>query len=159
VTRRAAPLALATLLSTLAGCGPQFDLSLPERFVVLAEDDRGRRAHYEMRATTPDGVVVGVKALEHRVEGSLAFWTEAVTRRLRDQRGYELLSEEDVRSASGVEGHLMRFGRDLGGHSYRYTMAVFVTESRIWIVEAGGREEPFSALEADVERSIAAMRM
>ena len=152
-----APLGLAALLA-LSACGPGFTLTLPDRFVTLTDDPSLRDGRYEMRSTTSDGVVVGVQSLEHRVDGSLTFWSEAVTDRLRDQQGYALLGEEDVTAASGERGHLMRFGRDIDGHAYRYTLALFVTPSRIFVVEAGGREAVYAALEADIERSIRAMR-
>ena len=109
--------------------------------------------------TTPDGVVVGVQSLEHRVDGSLAFWTEAITRRVRDQQGYALVSEEDVRSASGESGHLMRFARDLDGHGYKYSIALFVTPDRIYLVEAGGRTVAYDALESGIEEAINQMRL
>lgn len=141
------------------GCGPGFELTLPDRFVDLTDDPDVTRGHFDMRATTPDGVVVGVQALDHRVDGSLTFWAEAVTRRIRDHQGYALISEEDITAASGERGHLMRFGRDLDGHSYRYTIALFVTPEHIFVIEAGGREEAFMALEEGIERSIRAMRL
>lgn len=152
-------LPIAVALAALAGCGPTFTLQLPDRFVNLTDDPDHRDEMYDLRATTPDGVVVGVQQLDHRVDGSLTFWSEAVTRRMRDQQGYALLGEDDVTAASGQRGHLMRFGRDLEGHAYRYTVALFVTESHIYVVEAGGREEAFAALEEDIERSIRAMRL
>jgi len=154
---RSAPIVIAILMSLAAGCGPSFELTLPERFVRL------RHAHqlggYELRATTPDGVVVGVEVIENAENGTLDFWKEAVLTRLRDQQGYALLSEESVRAANGQEGHLMRFGRDLSGHSYRYTVALFVSPTTaIHLVEAGGREEPYTALEPQIEASIERMR-
>ncbi len=152
-------LAILALGLAAAGCGPSITLELPERFVNLNEDSELRREQYAYRATTPDGVVVGVQRLDLRVNSALAFWSEAVMRRLRDQQGYALLGEEDVSAASGERGHLMRFGRDVEGHAYRYTVGLFVTESHIWVVEAGGREDAYTPLEADIERSIRAMRL
>jgi hypothetical protein len=148
--------ALPALVLCLAGCGPGFHLALPDRFVELSPESG--RGSYELRATTPDGVIVGVEVIENREHGRLEFWKEAVLRRLRDQQGYALLSEEGIRAASGQEGHLMRFGRDLNGHSYRYTLAIFASESSpIFLVEAGGREETYTPLETDIETSIRRM--
>jgi len=148
-----------TLVALAVGCGPTVQLQLPERFVMLTDDANLARGRYEVRATTPDGVVVGVQSLEHRVDGSLAFWTEAITRRVRDQQGYALVSEEDVRSASGESGHLMRFARDLDGHGYKYSIALFVTPDRIYLVEAGGRTVAYDALESGIEEAINQMRL
>lgn len=142
-----------------AGCAPSFQLPLPGRFVVLEGTGNDATAGYVQRATTPDGVVVGLRAIDHRVEGTLAFWSEAVVRQLRDSRGYAVLGEEEIHAARGQPGHLVRFGRDLDGHSYRYTVAVFVTEDYVWIADAGGREEQYTALEPDVERAIAQLEL
>ena len=112
---RALHAALAALAILAGGCGPSFTLQLPDRFVNLTDDPEHGDDRFDLRATTPDGVVVGVQALDHHVNGTLVFWSEAVTRRLRDQQGYALLSEDDVTAATGEAGHLMRFGRDLDG--------------------------------------------
>ena len=154
-----ASLSIAVALLALSGCGPTFSLQLPERFVVLTDDPDLHEEQYDLRATTPDGVVVAVQQLDQHVDGSLTFWTEAVTRRLRDQQGYALLGEGELTAGSGEPGDVLRFGRDLEGHSYRYTVVLFVTESYIYVVEAGGREEAYAALEGEIERSVRAMRL
>ncbi len=141
------------LCATVAGCAPSFTFPLPERFAVL-EDQQTSPDGYVQRATTPDGVVVGLRALERRVKGTLPFWSEAVVRQLRDHRGYAVLGESDIRAANGQPGRLVRLGRDLDGHSYRYTVAVFVTDDYIWIADAGGREELYAALEPQIEQAI-----
>lgn len=149
---------LATFVLLLAGCAPSFEMQLSDRFVVLGDDAARHSSGYVQRATTVDGVVIGLRALEHRVRGPLPFWSEAVLRRMRDGEGYALLSRDDVQAANGQRGTLLRFGRDLNGRPYRYTVAVFVTDSRLWIVDAGGREEAFVSAESEIERSIQAVR-
>ena len=67
-----------------------------------------------MRATTTNGVVIGVKAIEHKVEGSLEFWADAIARRIRDGEGYELLESSDVQSADGTAGRTERRKRRPG---------------------------------------------
>ena len=155
---RAVALTLLTL-GLLSACGPSIEMTLPERFVALTDDPAVNRGRYQYRATTPDGVVVGVMSLEHRVDGSLAFWSEAITRRIRDQQGYALLSEGDVSAARGEAGHIMRFGRDIDGHTYRYTIALFVTPDRIYVVEAGGRDAAYAELEEGIEGALSTLRL
>lgn len=150
-------LASAALLTAL-GCGPSFEMNLPDRFVVLQSSGQSSTAGYVQRGTTPDGVVIALRAIEHREQGTLSFWGEAIVRRLRDQQGYELLSEEAIEAANGQPGQLMRFGRDLDGHSYRYTVAVFPTPAYLWITDAGGRAEPFTEVESEIEAAMAAAR-
>jgi hypothetical protein len=144
------------VFALLAGCAPSFELTLPDRFVELR--DGSGRGSYELRATTPDGVVVGLEVIDNDHHGPLDFWTDAARRRVRDQQGYALLSEAEIEAANGQSGHIMRFGRDLNGHTYRYTMALFVTEDRIWLIEAGGREEAYTAVESQIETSISGIQ-
>ena len=146
------------LLTLLGACAPAFTLPLPERFVAL-EDQDDNQPSYRLRATTPDGVVLAVRTLDNDVEGSAAFWTEAVTRRVRDQLGYVLLAEDALTAASGQPGTLLRFGRDLEGHGYRYLLALFVTGDTLYLVEAGGREEAYAAQEEALEAAIGAFEL
>lgn len=139
----------------MTGCAPSFQLALPSRFVELQDASRGS---YELRATTTDGVVVGVDVIPNREHATLEFWSDASRRSLRDGQGYELLSEATIDAASGQHGQLMRFGRDLSGHAYRYTLALFVTPDAIWVIEAGGRAEAYTTAESDIEQSISRMR-
>ncbi len=149
----------ALLLFTLLGaCAPSFTLPLPERFVALEDQDRNEPP-YRLRATTPDGVVLSVRTLDNDVDGSPAFGTEAVTRRVRDQLGYVLLAEEELTAASGQPGTLLRFGRDLEGHGYRYLLALFVTKDTLYLVEAGGRDEAYAAQEEALEAAIRSFRL
>lgn len=142
----------------LGGCGAAYALELPERFVTL-DDDAQEDAGYAMRATTADGVVVAVREIENDPEGDLVFWQEAVTLEMRDRRGYALLGDAELRAKSGEKGRLLRFGHDEEGETYRYWMALFVTSERIFLVEAGGKEEVFAPVEADIEAAIRGFRI
>ena len=146
-------LALA-LAATTTGCGAGFAMELPERFVVLELDRSAQSNGYVQRGTTPDGVVIGLRALDHRVRGTREFWSEAVVRQLRDRSGYELIDESEIEAANGQTGTLLRLGRDLDGHSYRYTVAVFVTDSHIWIADAGGRQSVYDPMSEQIEGAI-----
>lgn len=146
-------LAVLTSLMALSGCGASFELTPPDSFVRL-EDDQQEVDGYELRAVSNDGVVIAMQVIEHRVTGTLTFWSEAVLRRLRDQAGYALLSADDVQAASGQPGRILRLGRDLNGRVYRYTVVVYVTDASIFIAEAGGPEEAFVAVESDVETAL-----
>ena len=124
--------ALAAL--ALAGCGRPFDVETPHGFVEL--DAQGPA--YDYRATTPDGVVLGVRAIDADGRGDVAFWEQAVTLQLRDVSGYALLGTRDVRSADGSGGRRLTFGHDENGKPFLYTVAVFVAQDRVFLLEAGG---------------------
>lgn len=152
-------LVLVTWLAlALTGCGAAFEMSVPDSFVRL-DDNAQERDGYEMRAVTNDGVVLAMQVIDHKVEGSLAFWTEAVTRRIRDAQGYALLGTEEVHAASGEPGNLVRFGRDIRGATYRYTVAIYVTADHIFIAEAGGREDAYVPLEGSIEAALVAVEL
>lgn len=150
--------ALLTLSSVLFACGQSFTINTPRGFIVLEEE---RASQYEFRSTSADGIVIAVRDIENEQEGTLEFWAEAVTSKLRDSRGYAMLEESDI-SAGGVQGKQIRFGRDESGHSYRYWVTVFVrsegANARIWVIEAGGRQEVFERRQEEIERTIASFR-
>jgi hypothetical protein len=152
-----AALTLALGASTL-GCGQHFDVAAPDDFLELASED-SRRYGYDMRATTADGVVLGVREIENPRHGSRDFWVDAIRNRLRRDAGYALTSEADVTSASGQSGHQLRFGHDESSRPYVYWVTVFVTPDRVFVVEAGGRREHFEAAQARVESAIATFRV
>lgn len=143
----------------LAGCGAGFAIEHPADFVVL-EDASSEGRGYALRATSADGVVLAVRALDNERHGSRDFWVEAIRNRLRRDRGYALTSESEVSAASGERGHQMRFGHDdASGRPYVYWVTVFVTDARIFVVEAGGRRDRFEPATAEVERALGTFRI
>lgn len=141
---------IALGLSAL-NCRP-FRIDTPESFIEL---DESRRSIYDYRATSADGVVVSVRAIENDRRGTLEFWAEAVRNKVRDVRGYALLEEEDVNARGGLAGKQMRFGRDESGHTYRYWVSLFVRregrDPMVWVIEAGGQEEVFGERRDEIE--------
>ncbi len=151
-------LSIAVLVSCLTGCGAGFTVQQPGDFVSL--DDASTHARgYALRATSADGVVMGVRTLDNDRHGSADFWVEAIRNRLRRDQGYALLSEADITAASGETGHQMRFGHDDGGRPYTYWVSVFVTHDRIFVVEAGGRRDRFEPATGEIETALATFRI
>lgn len=142
----------------LAGCGAGFTVDAPRDFVSL-DDASSHYRGYALRATSADGVVMGVRALQNDRHGSSEFWVEAIRNRLRRDQGYALTSESEVHAATGETGHQMRFGHDDGGHPYVYWVTVFVTHERIFVVEAGGRRDRFEPATASVETALGTFRI
>lgn len=146
---------LSVVLLFVAGCGHHFEMNAPDDFVVLEED----ASSFDMRATSADGVVIAVRELDNDPPGTLKFWVDAIRNRMRMNGGYALIEEKDVTAASGQRGKQLRFGRDQNGVAFRYWLTIFVGDSRIHLVEAGGREEIFTPAEARVERAISGIRL
>lgn len=148
--------ALLGLALASVACGRPFDIETPDSFVEL---DEARYSRYDYRATTADGVVVSVRALENDRRGTAEFWAEAIRTKLRDGRGYALLEEEDITARGGLRGKQMRFGRDESGHTYRYWISIFVRDQgrnpMVWVIEAGGEQEAFERRQEEIERLLA----
>ena len=141
---------ITTLLLALAavGCGPSFELSTPPQFVEIDSE----WSSYDYRATSANGVVIAVRAIEHDPHGDIAFWLQAIKNRMRDRGGYALLDEAPIKSADGVEGVRLRFGHDEeGGAPHLYHLSLFVTPSTIYVLEAGGTKELMSTHATDIE--------
>ncbi len=141
-------------------CAP-YSVVTPDGMIELSE---GRWSPYDYRATTPEGVVVGARQIRMREDGDvppadLEFWVNATKLRLRTTAGYALLSEEEIRSADGREGVMLHFGRDQEGGTYRYDIALFVTEKFVHVIEAGGDQELYDAATEAIDEAVASYRM
>lgn len=145
----------------LSGCAAPFSIETPS---TMADVTSKSDARFDYRATTIDGVVVGVRVLD-KPGGSggespeEAFWVEAIKKTLRQKRGYALLGEEKVKSANGVAGTLLKFGRDQGQSSFIYWLTVYRTGKNLHIVDAGGRKEHFEAALPAVQAALGSYKV
>jgi hypothetical protein len=124
---------VAACLTAFAGCRP-FVPATPPGFVELED----RYSYSEYRATTADGVVIGIRAFDNEPKGERPFWVRAIENRMRDSGGYALLEKREVKNRGGLTGTELRFGHDEGDEPYLYRLVVFVTDKRVFLVEAGG---------------------
>jgi hypothetical protein len=138
------------LLAALAGCGHPFVAATPPGFVDMGT----RYPDGEYRAATADGVVIGIRRFDNDPKGELPFWTRTIELRMRDSGGYALLDKRDVTARGGLTGVAMRFGHDEGRTPYLYTVALFVTEKKIYLVEAGGTKAEVAKQEANIDWAI-----
>lgn len=158
-------LVVIIMLSLIAeGCSPavvapRFSIETPESFLAL---DEAEYSDFVYRATSADGVVIGLREINNERRGSLNFWSEAVCNELRSGSAYALIEEQDVTSQSGLQGRQFRFGRDQAGHPYHYWVTIFVqtsdVEPRLWLIEAGGEQEPFERHQEAIEAMITSFR-
>src|SRR5690606_5695560 len=131
-----------------SSCAPHFEIFTAKDFGVLPE-----AYPYDYRATTPDGVVIGVRELKYKKEqGDIEFWAKAVENQLRLDSGYALLETKNVATKKGLSGKQLRFGIDREGVAHRYLVTMFVVKKgkkqRVYVIEAGGREELVRAHQA-----------
>jgi hypothetical protein len=135
--------------SLFAAC-TNFTAVTPKGFVELDDQDL-----YDYRATTADGLVIGVRELDNDPEGELDFWARAIENQLRNSGGYALLETREVKSKDGVTGKQLRFGHDEGKTPHLYYLSVFVTPDTIQILEIGGTKELVTKHAAEVDYAVA----
>ena len=145
--------ACASLCVVLFGCAhAQFDT--PREFAKLDQE-----SEYAQRATSARGIVIAVREIDAPEDTSIAFWSEAISLRLKSGRGYALLGEQDVKARSGEAGKLLRFGHDQNGHTFDYWVAVFPQHERVVLLEAGGRRDHFEKARPEVEKALASLTL
>jgi hypothetical protein len=154
MTRVPTLLALPLLLS-LAACGRPFKVETAPGLVELED----QAPSYDYRAIAPEGVVVGVRAIETRDHGNLDFWSRATLVRMRQLNGYALLGTADVKSRDGTPGRELRFGHDESGKPYLYTVRLFVAQGRVFVVEAGGPRAEMDRYRDSVEWMMASVKV
>jgi len=138
----------ATLaLSALTACGRPFEINTPSTFVELEE----QAPEYDYRATSPEGVVLAVRAIDVEEKGTIGFWEKAVTLRMRDVGGYALLGASDIQSSDGTKGRQLRFGHDEDGKPYGYVVSLFMAQDRLFVLEAGGRRDLLARYEPQID--------
>lgn len=139
----------ALAASLFAAC-TNFTAVTPKGFVELEDQEL-----YDYRATTADGLVIGVRELDNEPEGELAFWARAIENQLRNNGGYALLETREVKSKDGVTGRQFRFGHDEGKTPHLYYVSIFVTPDTIQLLEVGGTKELVTKHAAEVDYAVA----
>jgi hypothetical protein len=114
---------------------------------------------YDYRAIAPEGVVVGVRAIDVHDRGDLEFWTRATLVRMRQLNGYALLGADNVKSRDGTPGRELRFGHDENGKPYLYTLRLYVAQGRLFIAEAGGPRAEMDRYKANVDWTLASLKV
>lgn len=135
-----------------AGCGRPFAPATPPGFVDLGEE---RYDEDEYRATTADGLVLGIRAFENDPEAELPFLVRALENRMRAGGGYALLEKKEVRGRTGLVGSQLTFGHDQNDQPHLYVVTLFVTPDYVFLLEAGGTKEQMEAAKEQVDWSIA----
>jgi hypothetical protein len=130
-------LAGAVVILAASGCGKSFQIPTAPGFVKLEDQEPA----YDYRATTADGVVIGVREIKHEPKGDNAFWVQAIKNQMRAMAGYALLDTVQVSTKSGLKGTQLRFGHDEKGEPLLYSVTVFVTDKYIYVVEFGGTKQ------------------
>lgn len=131
----------AALFVTTAACSNGAHVTAPDGFAELDSSE-----DYSFRATSAEGVVIAVRTEANEPRGNLAFWTSAIDHRLQ-KSGYVPQAEGAVAVASeaGLPGKRLRYKLENAGRPHEYWVTVFVTDTRVIVVEAAGDRDFFDA--------------
>jgi hypothetical protein len=157
---RAAVKGLVLLVGALiavgaTGCGRSYDVRAAPGFVKL-ENASGP---YDWRAVAPDGVAVAVRVVPLDDRADLAFWTHAVTLRMRETSGYALVGTRDVATRNGVPGKELVFGHDESGKPFVYRVRLFLGDKRLYVVEAGGTKLQMDRFAPSIDWMMASVKI
>jgi hypothetical protein len=155
--KAAVPVMVLAVLSLLgaAGCGRSYDVAAAPGFVKL----EGVQPPYDWRAVAPDGVAVAMRVVPLEDRADLAFWTHAVTLRMREMNGYALVDSRDVTSRDGTAGKELVFGHDESGKPFVYRVRLYLGPKRLFVVEAGGTKEQMDRYAASVDWMLATVKL
>ncbi len=140
---------LALLAVASSGCG-SLRLRTPDGFARLPD----QAPNYQLRSVSADGVVLAVRAQPNRVEGSLAFWSEAIDRTVRADANYVGIATAEVHTTAGLAGRRLEYVVGDAATGHRYWIAVFVTHAQVYVIETGGAHGPFDRARPELERAI-----
>jgi hypothetical protein len=147
--------AFALMSFALSGCGHAFDVKTAPGFVHVKEEG----AAYDYRAIAPDGVAVALRSVDVDDKTSVSFWEHAVILRTRELDGYALVTRTDVRSRDGTAGRELVFGHDEQGKPFVYRVRLFLSGSKLVVVEAGGAKENMERWKPSVDWMLASVRV
>ena len=148
-----------TLVSALAlsmlttGCA-SFAIRTPSGFGQL----RDQRPRYEYRAVTAYGVALAVRVVRNSEHGNLDFWSEVVDRHLQHGGNYHASGSTDIHTATGFAGRRLSYTYGDAQTGQTYWVTVFVTDRKVYLVEAGGGTDAFTRARDGVERAVSSFR-
>lgn len=106
---------------------------------------------------SPDAVRVRVYRTDNQPRGNLSTLKSAVELHF-ESLGYEILRNESIETADGLQGRLFITSVMTMNGEYRYMASFFPVEDDVFIVEAGGRKEDFEPYEKDLIRQIRTLK-
>lgn len=112
-------ISLLSLLFVLASASC-VTMTPPERFLVVDEG-----GDY-LKAITPEESKLWLRDFPDEDKGGLAFWRDALKADLKDNRGYIVISEAEVKDGAGTPGHEMVLESTVNGRTVRELLALFV---------------------------------
>jgi hypothetical protein len=133
----------------LLGCRG-FDAKAPVGFAAFAD----RR---QFRAVSSDGVTYRVHRDANSPKADLAFWREALKKRMIDA-GYIFVSDAEIK-ARAEPGYWLELAAPVGAQDYTYAVAIFVRGSHIVIAESAGEVAKFRKHKDEILAAVTALEL
>lgn len=130
-----------------AGCEDRnFVFNAPSGFAEFTKE----KSSY--KAISSDGIRLKVYNIKSDHSGDVKMWNNAVEYYLKGL-GYHLISGKDI-AAGNLKGCYSEYSYRYYGENYIYSLALFVKEKRICIIEAGGKDAYYKKRRASIMKSI-----
>lgn len=146
-------LILFLFITAFASC--KVKVKTPADFAELREPGY----NFEYRAISSDEVTIAVKKRKNDPKGDAKFWAKVMKEKVPLIYGYEFKKDEDISTDRGVKGKILQFEVEQEEGKYVYMIGVFIKKKKMWIFEAGGREEAFKSHRNDILRAIKSMKI
>ncbi|MDH4319509.1 MAG: hypothetical protein OEV64_14060 [Desulfobulbaceae bacterium] len=115
--------------------------NIPEGFAPYADSKI-------VRAVSSDGVMYRIRREKNEPFAELAFWKEALKKRMVDA-GYTFMKDEDI-DMGKRPGYLLELAAPLGTQDYTYLIALCLQDDQLVIVEAAGEMTSFKTRRQEI---------
>lgn len=107
-------------------------------------------------AVSYSGVTYRVRTKPNEPKADLKFWQEGLEKHLKDS-GYLFLKRKKI-MASKQPGYLMNFLAPTKNADYRFSVALFVINDEIVIVESAGDEKAFKKVRKKILKAVKSIK-
>lgn len=137
-------LALSALVLSFAACATVTP-TVPEGFAVLEDTTPFQAVH-------ANGVLFQARVEPHEPKSDLAFWGEALEKRMVDA-GYHLQQKGEINSAN-LPGRFVELRAPVGDADYVYWVGVFVRGDDLVVFEFSGEVSAFETVRENLTQSV-----
>ncbi len=140
-------------LTLAAGCKP--GVKTPSDFAKLREPGYS----FKYRAISSDEVTIAVKKRKNDPKGDVSFWAKVLKEKVPVVYGYTFSKDEDVTTNAGIKGKILEFEVVQDEGKYIYMLGVFIKRKKMWLFEAGGREEAYKSHRQAIVQAMKSMKI
>ena len=129
---------------------PPLTMETPAGFAAFSDDG-------QVRAITPEGVLVRARTVPNDPAQSLEFWAEALERHLVES-GYQSI-EKDAFTTNVGEGVLFEWLAPVSEDDWYYLTAIAILGDQIAVVEAAGPSDQYDRYRPAIRASLESLQI